>query len=85
MAKHQNPPAATPKAEPPVVVESPKDDPLIRFYVHLAAPTPLAVNPAIVEAKDESAARLKFESLNGIGNSTHPYTIRPATEADEKA
>lgn len=41
-----------------------------RFRVHLSAGTPLAVNPAEVEADSDLAAWEKFCDLNGISGST---------------
>lgn len=49
-----------------------------KFNVSLKAPTPLAHNPAVVEAVDGDAAWLEFCKLNGISGSDHPKTITEA-------
>lgn len=46
-----------------------------RFKVHLAALTPLTINPMTVEAETGDEAWQKFCDANGISGSRHERTI----------
>lgn len=74
--------AEIPVASPPVESAAPAEPPatIRKFRVHLKAPTPLAENPAVIEAANEADAWDRFMALNRIGGSDHERTVEPVQE-----
>lgn len=58
------------KTEPAAVASEAK-----RFKVQLSAHTPVAHNGVVIEAENEAEAKAKFCEMNGITDSTCPWTI----------
>lgn len=51
-----------------------------RFKVQLSAHTPVAHNGIVLEAENEAEAKAKFCEMNGITDSTCPWSISEVKE-----